>query len=281
MKKNTTSLLTYITILILFASTLFLNHISAAELNKVGTVKLNIQDGTAKDEFNGGVNFFIPLYDANQSESIFLQTGHEYAHDESILSIGVGRRAPAKVVGFLAGINIFGDFNLENRQFFIGPGIELIGNNIAVSLNSHFSVRKGLQRLASMLRTPEAIAQQKQKKSDRWLDLTIAGYLPSFPKIGGKIAFEKHFTDKVSLLHSTTPQNKPTLLALEVSFTPIPLLTIVGNGQMTSASNPVIQVGIQFNYYLGAPFRAQIDGSRVAEMRSMGHNKHAFVPRNW
>ncbi|RXK33299.1 hypothetical protein BBD39_08205 [Arsenophonus endosymbiont of Bemisia tabaci Asia II 3] len=127
-----------------------------------------------------------------------------------------------------------------------------------------------------------AIMDDYDERPATGFDVRAEAYLPTYPKLGGSIKYEKYYSKGVHLGTGVDPdklKDDPYALTLGINYTPIPLITL--KGEHAAGDRNDIMIGMDIIYRFGVPLSQQLDPDAVDVMRSLVGNKYDFVDRNY
>lgn len=111
-------------------------------------------------------------------------------------------------------------------------------------------------------------------------DIRAEGYLPAWPQLGASLMYEQYYGDEVGLFGKDKRQKDPHAISAEVTYTPVPLLTLsAGHKQGKSGENDT-RFGLEVNYRIGEPLAKQLDTDSIRERRVLAGSRYDLVERN-
>ncbi|MDR5611623.1 MAG: invasin domain 3-containing protein, partial [Arsenophonus sp.] len=234
-------------------------------LNQYGTARISI--GTDR-KFSG--DFLLPVIDSINS-LLFTQLGLRTNKDRNTLNLGLGYR---QYWGdWMYGINTFYDYSGGNAR--LGLGGEAWTDYLKLAANGYFG-------LTDWHQSKIAVMDDYDERPAAGFDVRAEAYLPTYPKLGGSIKYEKYFGKGVHLGTGVDPdklKDDPYALTLGINYTPIPLITL--KGEHAAGDRNDTMVGMDIIYRFGVPLSQQLDPDAVDVMRSLVGNKYDFVDRNY
>lgn len=252
------------------------------DINDVANVWLN-QFGTANfgfsfdDKFhiNTELSLLLPILD-KRNFLLFSQGSMHRSDGRNQTNIGIGIRYFG--IDYMAGGNGFVDYDLSEGHLRIGVGGEYWRNFIKLSTNVYLGL--GNWRLSPLIASQDARAASGG-------DVRADFYLPWFPKLGLRTAYEQYFgcVNLANSADSAALLNDPYHAIFGVNYTPIPLITFSLDGRVLgsfSASRREFQtrLAIRTNYRLGVPLSMQLDGQQVDFIRRLSGSRYDLVSRN-
>ncbi|WP_053067943.1 inverse autotransporter beta domain-containing protein [Xenorhabdus khoisanae] len=238
-------------------------------LSQFGTARINFgldKRGTLE---NNALDLLLPLYDNKSDWLLFSQFGYRNKDSRHTLNVGLGGRYFYQ--NWMYGLNTFYDHDLTGKNQRLGLGGEIWSDYIKLSANTYY-------RLSDW--------QQSQNFKDyherpaNGYDISGEFFLPAYPNLGAKLAYEQYFGDNVTLFNRDTKQKNPSLAKLGVTYTPIPLFTVGVDYKQGERNYTETQFLANLNYKLGVPLHAQLLPENVASMRTLAGSRYDLVERN-
>ena len=225
-------------------------------LGKYGTarVKLNVdKDFSLKDS---SLEMLYPIYDT-PTNMLFTQGAIHRTDDRTQSNIGFGWRHFSGN-DWMAGVNTFIDHDLSRSHTRIGVGAEYWRDYLKLSANGYI-------RASGWKKSPD-IEDYQERPANGW-DIRAEGYLPAWPQLGASLMYEQYYGDEVGLFGKDKRQKDPHAISAEVTYTPVPLLTLsAGHKQGKSGENDT-RFGLEVNYRIGEPLAKQLDTDSIRERR--------------
>src|SRR5476649_506391 len=238
-------------------------------LNQFGTarVQLNVDDQGHWD--NSALDFLAPVYNSKKA-MLFTQLGVRAPDGRVTGNLGGGIRT-FYLDDWMLGGNLFidNDFTGKNRR--IGMGAEAWTNNLKLSANSYFAI--------TQWHDSRDFDNYEEKPANGY-DIRAEGYLPSYPQLGGKLMYEKYYSDDVALFDKDTLQSDPSAVTVGVNYTPVPLITVGVDYKRGQNSMDETTIGVNLRYTIGQPWAQQISPEQVALQRSLAGSRYDLVDRN-
>ncbi|BDT47958.1 inverse autotransporter beta domain-containing protein [Escherichia coli] len=184
-------------------------------LGKYGTarVKLNVdKDFSLKDS---SLEMLYPIYDT-PTNMLFTQGAIHRTDDRTQSNIGFGWRHFSGN-DWMAGVNTFIDHDLSRSHTRIGVGAEYWRDYLKLSANGYI-------RASGWKKSPD-IEDYQERPANGW-DIRAEGYLPAWPQLGASLMYEQYYGDEVGLFGKDKRQKDPHAISAEVTYTPVPLLTL-------------------------------------------------------
>ncbi|WGM03333.1 invasin domain 3-containing protein (plasmid) [Arsenophonus nasoniae] len=217
-------------------------------------------------------DFLLPVID-NTNSLLFTQLGLRTNKDRNTLNLGLGYR---QYWGdWMYGINTFYDYDYSGGNARLGLGGEAWTDYLKLSANGYFG-------LTDWHQSKIAVMDDYDERPATGFDVRAEAYLPTYPKLGGSIKYEKYFGKGVHLGTGVDPnklKDDPYALTLGINYTPIPLITL--KGEHAAGDRNDTMVGLDIIYRFGVPLLQQLDADAVDVMRSLVGNKYDFVDRNY
>ncbi|MBN4752215.1 inverse autotransporter beta domain-containing protein, partial [Escherichia coli] len=141
-------------------------------------------------------------------------------------------------------VNTFIDHDLSRSHTRIGVGAEYWRDYLKLSANGYI-------RASGWKKSPD-IEDYQERPANGW-DIRAEGYLPAWPQLGASLMYEQYYGDEVGLFGKDKRQKDPHAISAEVTYTPVPLLTLsAGHKQGKSGENDT-RFGLEVNYRIGEP----------------------------
>ena len=206
-------------------------------LGKYGTarVKLNVDKNfSLKDS---SLEMLYPIYDT-PTNMLFTQGAIHRTDDRTQSNIGFGWRHFSGN-DWMAGVNTFIDHDLSRSHTRIGVGAEYWRDYLKLSANGYI-------RASGWKKSPD-VEDYQERPANGW-DIRAEGYLPAWPQLGASLMYEQYYGDEVGLFGKDKRQKDPHAISAEVTYTPVPLLTLsAGHKQGKSGENDT-RFGLEVNY---------------------------------
>ena len=221
-------------------------------LGKYGTarVKLNVdKDFSLKDS---SLEMLYPIYDT-PTNMLFTQGAIHRTDDRTQSNIGFGWR------------------HFSGNDWMAGVGAEYWRDYLKLSANGYI-------RASGWKKSPD-IEDYQERPANGW-DIRAEGYLPAWPQLGASLMYEQYYGDEVGLFGKDKRQKDPHAISAEVTYTPVPLLTLsAGHKQGKSGENDT-RFGLEVNYRIGEPLAKQLDTDSIRERRVLAGSRYDLVERN-
>ncbi|MFC5473462.1 inverse autotransporter beta domain-containing protein [Paraherbaspirillum soli] len=236
-------------------------------LKNYGTSRVQIN---TDDKFNfesGSLDLLIPLADRPELLT-FTQFGGRKKDGQYTVNLGFGQRH--FIDDWMLGYNAFYDQNISRGHQRLGLGGEIWRDYLKLSANAYLRLSDWKDSLD---------VQDYEARPANGFDLRAEGYLPAYPALGAKLAYEKYFGEEVALWGDQNRKRNPQALTMGLSYTPIPMLQLGvdhkrGNGESSTGVN------VQLNYQIGQSWASQTDPARVAQRRSLAGSRYDLIERN-
>lgn len=171
----------------------------------------------------------------------------------------------------MAGVNTFIDHDLSRSHTRIGVGAEYWRDYLKLSANGYI-------RASGWKKSPD-IEDYQERPANGW-DIRAEGYLPAWPQLGASLMYEQYYGDEVGLFGKDKRQKDPHAISAEVTYTPVPLLTLsAGHKQGKSGENDT-RFGLEVYYRIGEPLAKQLDTDSIRERRVLAGSRYDLVERN-
>lgn len=152
-----------------------------------------------------------------------------------------------------------------------GAGLEYWRNFLKLGVN-------GYLRLSGWKDSPD-LADYQERPANGW-DVRGQAWVPSLPQLGGKLTYEQYYGKEVALFGVDSRQRNPHAITVGINYTPVPLITLGAEQRQGQSGKNDTRLTLNINYHLGVPWRAQVDPTAVAAMRSLASSQYDLVERN-
>ncbi len=168
-----------------------------------------------------------PIYDT-PTNMLFTQGAIHRTDNRTQSNIGFGWRHFSGN-DWMAGVNTFIDHDLSRSHTRIGVGAEYWRDYLKLSANGYI-------RASGWKKSPD-VEDYQERPANGW-DIRAEGYLPAWPQLGASLMYEQYYGDEVGLFGKDKRQKDPHAISAEVTYTPVPLLTLsAGHKQGKSGEN--------------------------------------------
>lgn len=207
-----------------------------------------------------------PIYDT-PTNMLFTQGAIHRTDDRTQSNIGFGWRHFSGN-DWMAGVNTFIDHDLSRSHTRIGVGAEYWRDYLKLSANGYIRAsgwkNRRILRIIRNARRMVGISAQR-------------GYLPARPQLGASLMYEQYYGDEVGLFGKDKRQKDPHAISAEVTYTPVPLLTLsAGHKQGKSGENDT-RFGLEVNYRIGEPLEKQLDTDSIRERRMLAGSRYDWL----
>ena len=236
-------------------------------LNQFGTTK--IQLGVADDLSlsESSLDMLLPLYNGNRA-LWFIQTGGRYVERRTTLNVGTGLRFFHGK--WMYGANTFFDNDITGHNRRLGLGAELWTDYLRFSGNAYHGLTDWHQS--------HDVEDYDERPADGF-DLSMSGWLPAYPQLGGKLKYEQYYGNEVALVSPDSRQHDPRAFTVGLDYTPVPLVTL-GSEYRMSGGKKDMQVNLQFRWTPGVSLARQLSPDAVAAGRLLAGSRLELVERN-
>lgn len=258
------------------ASQLLINQANSAAnqeiekwLSQYGKARINL--GLDKDFSlkNTEAEVFIPFFERDNF-LLFNQTSFHRTYDRNQGNLGFGIRMFNETQ--LTGFNTFYDRDFTGNNSRLGFGLEYRRDYLSLSSNYY-------QRLTNW-KESSVVKGFDERPANGW-DLRSQAYLPAYPQLGMKVNFEQYYGDNVDLFNDSSKRQKdPYSVTAGLNYTPVPLITMDMEHKAGKGGANNSYFGVSVNYQFGTSLDAQLDPSRVNQIRLLANSKYDFVDRN-
>ncbi|CDG19509.1 inverse autotransporter beta domain-containing protein [Xenorhabdus doucetiae] len=238
-------------------------------LSQFGTARINFgldRKGTLK---NNAIDLLLPLYDNKADWLFFSQLGYRNKDSRNTINAGLGGRYFYQ--DWMYGLNTFYDYDLTGKNQRLGLGGEIWGDYIKFSANTYY-------RLSNWQNSRNF--KDYHERPANGYDINGEFFLPAYPNLGAKLAYEQYFGDNVTLFNRDTKQKNPNLAKLGLTYTPVPLFTLGVDYKQGGSGHSETQFLANLSYKLGVPLNVQLSPENVAAMRTLAGSRYDLVERN-
>ncbi|HGJ5877327.1 MAG TPA: inverse autotransporter beta domain-containing protein, partial [Arsenophonus sp.] len=236
-------------------------------LNQYGKARVSFG---IDQKFSG--EFLLPLID-KPNNIFFTQWGLRTNQERNTINLGLGYRQ--YWCDWIYGINTFYDYDYTGGNARLGIGGEAWTDYLKLAANGYF-------RLTDWHQSKISTMDDYYERPASGFDIRAQAYLPTYPKLGGSIKYDKYFGTGVHIGNGVDKdklENDPYALTLGINYTPIPLL--IFKGEHTVGDRNDTMIGLDVIYNFGIPLSQQVDPDSVDVIRSLVGSKYDFVDRNY
>lgn len=237
-------------------------------LNQYGTARIELHTDDNFSLKESAFDFLYPLYQ-DPDHTLFTQMGIREHEDKTTANIGLGHRYLTS--DWLLGYNVFYDASWNNHHQRWGMGVEAWRNYVRFSANGYKAI--------SGWRDSQQHRDYEERPADGW-DLRAEGWLPAFPQLGGKAAWERYYGNDVALMGFSSRQKNPYAATVGMSFTPVPLVTTGIDYKSGKGGTNEARVNLGLNWYPGVAWHKQLAPDAVSPLRQINTSRLALVERN-
>ncbi|MDX8000151.1 hypothetical protein FE394_13285, partial [Xenorhabdus sp. Reich] len=238
-------------------------------LSQFGTTRINFgldKKGTLE---NTSVDLLLPIYDNKTDWLLFSQLGYRNKDSRNTINVGLGGRYFYQ--NWMYGLNTFYDRDLTGKNQRLGLGGEIWADYIKLSANAYYGLNDW--------RKSQHFQDYYERPANGY-DINGEFFLPVYPNLGAKLAYEQYFGDNVTLFNRDTKQKNPSLAKLGLTYTPAPLFTMGIDYKQGESGHTETQFLASLNYKLGVPLNVQLSPENVASMRTLEGSRYDLVERN-
>lgn len=222
---------------------------------------------------SGSFDLLLPIFDTD-ADLVFTQIGirRSNVRTESYrntVNFGAGWRHTLDK--WLFGANVFYDRDTTGRNDRIGIGAEAWTDSIKLSANSYF-------RLSDWKSSPD-LDDYLERPANGW-DVRAEAYLPAYPQLGGKLAYEQYYGNEVGLFSATDRQKNPSAVTVGLNYTPVPALVFGADYRQGQGGISETTVKMGINYQFGIPLAKQWSPDQVKASRLLTNARYDLVSRN-
>ncbi|WP_336241540.1 inverse autotransporter beta domain-containing protein, partial [Citrobacter freundii] len=237
-------------------------------LSHFGTARVQLDADKNFSLKNSQFDLLMPLYD--QGDNLAFTQGSLHRTDSRTqANLGAGWRHFTPT--YMLGGNLFGDYDLSRDHARMGVGLEYWRDFLKLGAN-------GYMRLTGWKDSPD-LADYQERPANGW-DIRAQAWVPSLPQLGGKLTYEQYYGKEVALFGVDNRQKNPHAITAGINYTPVPLVTLGAEQRQGQSGKSDTRLTVDMNYQLGVPWRAQVDPTAVAAMRSLTGSRYDLVERN-
>lgn len=231
-----------------------------------------IEVGLDADNFNSlnsySIDALLPLF-STDSNLLFTQLGIRNSDKRDISNAGVGYRYLYHDI--MVGFNIFHDYAWDTHSQRYGTGLELWSNSFKLSLN-------GYKRISDWKQSQQHTSYD-ERPANGW-DIYVETWLPGYPELGGRLAYEKYYGNNVSLVGFDDRYRDPYALSVGATYTPVPAVTSSFDVINSKSSSISLQAGLKFTYRIGVGLKEQFSSDQISVFKSLPMLTKDIVHRN-
>lgn len=238
-------------------------------LSRFGTARITLgvdEDFSLK---NSQFDFLHPWY--KTPDNLFFSQHTLHRTDERTqINNGLGWRHFTPT--WMSGINFFFDHDLSRYHSRAGIGAEYWRDYLKLSSN-------GYLRLTNWRSAPELDNDYEARPANGW-DVRAESWLPAWPHLGGKLAYEQYYGDEVALFDKDDRQSNPHAITAGLNYTPFPLMTFSAEQRQGKQGENDTRFAVDFTWQPGSAMQKQLDPNEVAARRSLAGSRYDLVDRN-
>ncbi|AOM41028.1 inverse autotransporter beta domain-containing protein [Xenorhabdus hominickii] len=238
-------------------------------LSQFGTAKIDFTFDKKGKLDKSSLDLLLPLYDNKKDWLFFSQSGYRKKDSRHTFNLGFGGRyfTPS----WMYGLNSIFDYDITGNNRRLSLGGEIWGDYMKFSANTYW-------RLTGWRHSLDF--DKHNERPANGYDINGEFFLPAYPSLGAKLAYEQYFGDEVTLFDRNTKQKNPSLGKIGVTYTPIPLVTMGVDYKLGTSGHSEAQFLANLNYRLGVPFSLQLSPANVDSMRTLAGSRYDLVERN-
>ncbi|ENG8909869.1 inverse autotransporter beta domain-containing protein [Salmonella enterica] len=237
-------------------------------LSHFGTARVQLDADKNFSLKNSQFDLLMPLYDQGDN-LVFTQGSLHRTDGRTQANLGAGWRHFTPT--YMLGGNLFGDYDLSRDHARMGVGVEYWRDFLKLGAN-------GYMRLTGWKDSPD-LADYQERPASGW-DIRAQAWVPSLPQLGGKLTYEQYYGKEVALFGVDNRQKNPHAITAGINYTPVPLIILGAERRQGQSGRSDSRLTVDMNYQLGVPWRAQLDPTAVAAMRSLTGSRYDLVERN-
>lgn len=238
-------------------------------LSRFGTARITLgvdEDFSLK---NSQFDFLHPWYETPDNLFFSQHTLHR-TDERTQINNGLGWRHFTPT--WMSGINFFFDHDLSRYHSRAGIGAEYWRDYLKLSSN-------GYLRLTNWRSAPELDNDYEARPANGW-DVRAESWLPAWPHLGGKLAYEQYYGDEVALFDKDDRQSNPHAITAGLNYTPFPLMTFSAEQRQGKQGENDTRFAVDFTWQPGSAMQKQLDPNEVAARRSLAGSRYDLVDRN-
>lgn len=221
----------------------------------------------------GSLDLLVPFYNATNS-LLFTQLGVRRANTyteehRTTTNLGLGYRHD--IGDWMLGLNGFYDRDLTGKNDRLGVGLEAWTDFFKLSTNLY-------QPLSDWKTSPDQLGYV-QRPAKGW-DMRAEGYLPAYPQLGAKVAYEQYYGKDVGLFSADDRRKDPHALSLGVIYNPVPLVGLSVDHRIGQAGQSDTSANLTLTYRLGEPLARQLSSANLLASRMLERMRYDLVSRN-
>ena len=222
---------------------------------------------------SGSFDLLLPIFDTD-ADLVFTQLGIRRSNVRTegyrnTINLGAGWRHTLDK--WLFGANAFYDRDTTGRNDRIGIGAEAWTDYLKLSANGYF-------RLSDWKVSPD-LDDYLERPANGW-DVRAEAYLPAYPQLGGKLAYEQYYGDEVGLFSATDRQKNPSAVTVGLNYAPVPALVFGADYRQGQGGISETTVKMGINYQFGVPLAKQWSPDQVKASRLLTNARYDLVSRN-
>lgn len=238
-------------------------------LSQFGTVRANLAVSDGSDLDSSSLDMLTPIWQS-RSRIFFTQFGVRDTDDRVIANLGVGQRHFTDN-GWMFGYNAFYDQEVTNNNARLGLGLEAWRDYLKLSTNVYM-------RLTNWVDSKQ-LEDYEERPANGW-DVMAQGYIPAYPQVGGKLAYEQYYGNSVALFGIDNRQKDPHAITVGLNYTPVPLVSFGVDYRQGKGGMDDTRYSMMVNYTFGVPWEEQVASENVALKRSLAGSRLDLVDRN-
>lgn len=228
-----------------------------------GRITLDKDFNVAKAEFD----MLLSLTEEKQS-LLFTQFGlRRNEQERTIANLGVGQRHFFDL--WMFGYNLFADYDLTNRHWRGGLGVETWRDFLKLGANFYTPISgwHDSSRFAGM-----------EERAARGADVSLEMFMPSHPYWSISLSAEQYFGDQVDLMGSDKLESDPHSVTAGLHYNPFPLLKLDVEQVVVQGGQNDTRFSLGVEWRLGATLSEMMNSANVD--KSLMGMRHDFVERN-
>lgn len=212
-------------------------------------------------------SLLTPVYD-NEQMLTYSELVLNQAKSGTVGSAGLGQRWGSN--DWIFGYNAFVDQLFDHNQQRASFGSELWSDYLRLSANYYLPLSGWRQNTAN---TMQQLAHG--------YDITSQGYLPFYQQLGVTLSWQQYLGDNIDLLSNGSPIRNAYSVAVGLTYTPVPLVTVSATHQDGSGRQSQEKIGLNLNYKFGQSLQQQLSPNLVADAHSLLGSRSDKVTRSF
>ncbi|WP_074164607.1 MULTISPECIES: Ig-like domain-containing protein [Enterobacter] len=237
-------------------------------MQQYGTVKVQLSVDNHGKWDNSSVDWLLPFYESS-GNILFTQLGYRAPEGHQTFNMGLGVRTFSQ--SWMYGMNVFFDDDRTGHNRRAGIGVEAWRDYLKLSANSYFGLTDW--------HNSRDLADYDERPADGW-DVRAEAYLPAYPQLGGKLAYEQYRGNEVAFIDKDNRQRNPSAVTTGLSYSPFPLATVGVDYRSGTDGQNETQFSLKFHWQPDTPLRDQLNPDAIRMVRTLAGSRLDLVERN-